>query len=125
MSQNSDTFNPFDPTGMLKEMRIAGLDAWSKSMLQLVNSEAYAQATATMLDAWLTTSVPFRRATESAMAHVLASLNLPSRADVTGLAERLANIEMRLDDLEAKLQTRPAEGSRPARKPGKAGEAQQ
>jgi hypothetical protein len=28
---------------------------------------------------------------------------MPTRADVTGLAERLTNIEMRLDDLDAKI----------------------
>jgi hypothetical protein len=39
---------------------------------------------------------------------------MPSRADVISLAERLTHIEMRLDDLEAKLE----ENSRPARKAG-------
>jgi hypothetical protein len=51
MSQTDNGFNPFDPTGLLKEMRSAGMDAWSKMMIQMVNSEAYAQATAQMLDA--------------------------------------------------------------------------
>jgi len=122
MSQKNDTFNPFDPTGVLKEMRTASLDAWSKTMLQVVNSEPYAQATATVLDAWLTSSVPFRRATEAAMAQVLACLNLPSRADVTSLAERLVNIEKRLDDLEAKLESKSMDGPRAPRKPAKAKE---
>ncbi len=54
MSQiQTGTFDPFDPTGMLKSMRASGMDAWSKKMFQLVNTEAYARATATMLDAWL------------------------------------------------------------------------
>ena len=35
------------------------------------------------------------------MTQTLANLNLPSRDDVTRLAERLTNIEMRLDDLDA------------------------
>src|SRR5262245_4020592 len=105
MSQKPETPHPFDPTGMLKSMRDAGMDAWSKMMIQLVNSEAYAQATGTMLDAWLTTSAPFRKAIESTMTQVLAQLNMPTRTDVIGLAERLTNIEMRLDDLEAKLDT--------------------
>jgi hypothetical protein len=109
MSQTNDTFNPFDPTGMLKTMRETGMDSWSKMMIQLVNTDAYAQANGTMLDAWLTNSAPFRKAVESAMAQVLAKLNMPTRADVIGLAERLTNIEMRLDDLEAKLEeVRPA-----------------
>jgi len=103
MSQTNDTYNPFDPTGMFKGMREANMDAWSKMMIQLVNSDPYAQATGTILDAWLTSSVPFRKALEMAMTQVLTNLQLPVRADVTSLAERLTNIEMRLDDLDAKL----------------------
>ena len=111
MSQNNETFNPFDPTGMLKNMRDASMDAWSKSMIQFVNTDAYAQATATMLETCLTNSVQFRKALEAAMTHVLTNLNMPTRADITGLAERLTNIELRLDDLEAKLE----KGRRPVR----------
>jgi hypothetical protein len=114
MSETNNGFNPFDPTGLLKEMRDAGMGAWSKMMIEMVNSEAYAQATARMLDAWLSSSTPYRKATETAMAQALANCNMPSRADIISLAERLTNIEMRLDDLEAKLE----EGLRPARKAG-------
>ena len=103
MSQNNETFNPFDPTGLLKTMRDSGMDAWSKAMIQFVNTEAYAQATGALLDAWLTTSAPFRKATEAAMTQALVNLNMPTRDDVTRLAERLTNIEKRLDDLDAKL----------------------
>jgi hypothetical protein len=112
MAQSNDSYNPFDPTGMFKSMRDAQMDAWSKMMIQLVNSDAYAQANAQMLDAWLTTSVPFRKAFEMSMTQALVSANMPTRADITRLAERLTNIEMRLDDLEAKLD----EGRRPARR---------
>jgi hypothetical protein len=103
MSQNNDTFNPFDPTGMLKGLRDANLDAWSKMMIDVVNTDAYAKATGTLLDAWLSNSAPFRKALEYALTQALTSLNLPTRADITGLAERLTNIELRLDDLDAKL----------------------
>jgi hypothetical protein len=103
MSDKAETFNPFDPTGMLKTMRDSSMDAWSKMMIQVVNTEAYAQGTATMLDAWLSSSAPFRKAIEMAMTQVLINLNMPTRADVISLADRLTNIEMRLDDLEAKL----------------------
>jgi hypothetical protein len=103
MSQNTATYNPFDPTGMLKTMRDSSMEAWSKAMIQLVHTDAYAQATAAMLDAWMSTSGPFRKALETTMTQVLTNANMPTRADVTGLAERLTNIEVRLDDLEAKL----------------------
>ena len=103
MSQTNDTFNPFDPTGMLKNIRDANLDAWSKMMIDLVNTDAYAKATGVLLDAWLSNSAPFRKALESTLTQVLTNLTMPTRADVTSLAERLTNIEMRLDDLDAKL----------------------
>ena len=52
-------------------------------MVQLVNTEAYARATAVMLDAWLATSGPFRKAIETAVTQVLTNLNMPTRDDVT------------------------------------------
>ena len=116
MSQKNDTSNPFDPTGMFKSMRDAGMDSWSKMMIQLVNTDAYAQASGAMMDAWLTTSTPFRKALETTMTQVLTQLNMPTRGDVTSLAERLTNIEMRLDDIEAKFD----EAQRAARKPAAA-----
>ncbi len=122
MSQQTDGFDPFDPTGMLKTMRDANLDAWAKMMVHLVNSEAYARANGTMLDAWLTSSGPFRKAIETAMAQNLAALNLPTRADFISLAERMTNVEMRLDDLDAKLDEAlrgarkgPARGTKPSK----------
>lgn len=108
MSEKNDPVNPFDPAGMFKSMRDANLESWSKMMIQLVNSDAYSKATATMLDTWLTASAPFRKALESAMTRVLTNLSMPTRGDVANLAERLANIEIRLDDLAAKLEERPA-----------------
>jgi hypothetical protein len=106
MSQTNDTFNPFDPTGLFKGLRDAGMDNWSKSMIQLVNSDAYAQATGAMLDAWLSSSSVFRKLIESIVTQALTSLNMPARTDITSLAERLTNIEKQLDDLDAKLEKR-------------------
>ena len=111
MSPKNDTFNPFDPTGVLKNLRDANLDAWSKMMIECVNTTAYAQATGTMLDGWLSTSAPFRKALEAALVQAVTNLQLPTRGDVISLAERLTNIEVRLDNLEAKLD----EGRRAAR----------
>jgi hypothetical protein len=103
MSQKSRDANPLDPTDMFRTMRDAGRDSWSKIMIQVVNSEAYAQASSAMLDTWMTSSAPFRKAVESTMTQVLTQLNMPTRSDITGLAERLTHIELRLDDLDAKL----------------------
>lgn len=103
MSQPNESFNPFDPMGLMKDMRNTNLDALAKMMSQMVHTDAYAEATGKMMDTWLTSSGPFRKAMENSMTQTLANLNMPSRDDVTRLAERLTNIEMRLDDLDAKL----------------------
>jgi hypothetical protein len=111
MNQKNDTYNPFDPTGVFKEMRDNNLDVWAKTMVEIVNTDAYAEATGAMLDAWLSRSGPLRRAIENSMNQTLTNLNLPTRDDVTRLAERLTNIEMRLDDLDARF----SEGERVSR----------
>jgi hypothetical protein len=107
MTQKEESFNPFDPTGMFKEMQTKGMDAWSKMMIEMVHTDAYAKATGMMLDSWASGSAMFRKTMETIMAEVLAKLNMPTRADIISLAERLGNIEMRLDDLEAKLDEKP------------------
>jgi hypothetical protein len=113
MSDSNGPADLFDPTGMLKRMRDTGLDQWSKVMTEFVHSDVYGQATAQMLDTWLSSSGPFRKSLEAAMAQSLANLSMPSRDDVLRVAEQLTHIEMRLDDMEAKLDqlTRPGQHS--------------
>jgi poly(hydroxyalkanoate) synthase III subunit E len=114
MSEQQEAPNPLDPFDTWTAMRDAGLKSWtamrdanlealSKMLIDLVNSEAYSQATSQWLDAYLTLSQPFQRVIETTMTQVLARLNMPVRTEVTSLAERLTNVEMRLDDLDAKL----------------------
>jgi len=109
-------------------MRDAYLESISKTMVEAVNSESYAQATGAMLDYALSASAPFREALERSMAQTLQQLSLPSRQDVAALAERFTNVEMRLDDLDAKIdqvlqgmaKTAPARNGRRQSKPRKA-----
>ena len=98
--ENSKPFDPFEP---FRGMRDAYLDAMSKTMIDAVNTEGYAQATGAMLDYCLTASSPFREALEKSMAQALQQLSLPSRQEVAVLAGRFTNVEMRLDDLDAKV----------------------
>lgn len=103
MTKDSEQGAGFDPFGAWTVARDTYMDSWSKSMIEFVNSEAYSKATTAMLDNYLSVSAPFRSALEKAMAQVLGQLNIPTRAEVTSIAERLTSIEMRLDDLDAKL----------------------
>ncbi len=99
----TDGMNLLDPLGFWKSVRDTNLDSWSKFMIEVVNSDAYAQATGTALAQALGASQPFRQALEKTMTQTLGMLNMPSREEVTTLAGRLVNVEMRLDDLDAKL----------------------
>lgn len=116
MSNDNGEFTPFDPMATMKNVRSASMDSWSKLMIQIVNSEAYAQATSVTLDAGLTSLTPFRKMIETTLTQVLTNLALPTRADVVRLAERLTNIEFRLDDLDALLEsTKEGTSKRPRR----------
>jgi len=92
-----------DPMEPWRGVRDIYMDAWGKTMVDMVNTDAYAQATGAMLDTYLTVSTPFREAVEKAMLKTLEQLAMPSRDDIVSIAQRMTNIEMRLDDLDAKL----------------------
>lgn len=106
---------PFDPMEPWRGMRDAYMDVWAKTMVDMVNSEAYAQASGQMLDTYLTVSAPFREAVEKAMLKTLEQLAMPTRNDVISIAERMTNIEMRLDDLDAKIDALLARSAQPAK----------
>jgi polyhydroxyalkanoic acid synthase PhaR subunit len=103
MSDATKDEKPRDPFEAWREVRDAGMNAWAKAMVETVNTEDYAKATGTLLDTCLSASAPFREALEKTMPQALQQLSMPSREDIVSLAERLTNIEMRLDDMDAKL----------------------
>ena len=94
---------PHDPFEAFRGMRDAYLGAMAKTMTEAVNTEGYAQATGAMLDTYLTVSAPAKEALDRSMLQALEQLSLPSRTDMLNLAERFTNIEMRIDDMDAKL----------------------
>lgn len=96
----SKTYDPFEP---FRTLRDAYLDAMSKTMVEAVNTEAYAQATGAMLEGYLSAIAPLREALDKSMLQALGQLELPSRQEVAALAERFTCLEMRLDDMDAKL----------------------
>jgi hypothetical protein len=103
MAAENESNKPADPFEPLRGMRDNYLDAMSKVMMNAVNSEEYAQATGAILNSALIASAPFREALDKAMAAALQQSSMPSRQELAALAGRFTNIEMRLDDMEAKL----------------------
>ena len=102
--QQSANGKDYDPMSAFREMRDQYLDAWGKAMVETVNTDSYARATGAMLDSYLTASTPFREALEKVMLQALQQMSMPSRADFCSLAERATHIEMKLDDMDARLE---------------------
>ena len=79
------------------------MEHWSKMMTEFVSTDAYAEANAEdaqrLAPQFLAVSQIDRDGGES----IASAMNMRLRDDYTGLAERLTNIEMRLDDVDAKL----------------------
>lgn len=102
MAENNSQ-QPMNPLESWIKLRDMMMESWSKAMADVVASDAYAQATGAMLDNYLSVSAPAHQAVERAMEPLLAQLNMPSRPEIISLAKRLTNIELRLDDFDAKL----------------------
>jgi len=115
MGETKESNKSFDPFEAWRGMHESNMDAWAKAMVEAVNSEAYAKATGAILDAYLAASGPLRETLEKTMTQALQQLSMPSREDFIGLAERLTNIEMRLDDMDAKLDRIELQVGKPSR----------
>lgn len=101
--QQAPNGKPFDPVESFREVRDNYLDSWAKVMIDVINTDAYAKATGNMLETCLSMSAPFRTAVEKAMLQTLQQLSMPSRNDFISLAQRVSNVEIKLDDVDAKL----------------------
>lgn len=77
--------------------------AWGKVLERAMGTEAFAQALGNYLEQWLALQGPARRATAEASEAALSALGVPSRAQVTGLARQLGDIEDRLESLEDRV----------------------
>jgi hypothetical protein len=103
----------------MRGVRDSTMEDVAKATLAWTSSDAYQAINAAISKPTLMAAAMFRRATESAMADVLANLNIPSRTEVLALSQRLTRIEMALDDVGAGMdQIRRASG-RPQRPPAR------
>src|SRR5215510_6632428 len=70
-----------------KQFLDQSIEAWSKALSQVMNTEGYAQAMGRSLEQWLTSYAPAKKAADQSIDGALQALNLPTRAQVTGLAK--------------------------------------
>ena len=103
MSDQNKDQPDFDPLAMWKEWQTASLNAWAKSMSETVASEDFAQSMGQSLNDYLETTMPVRQQVEKAIEQYLQQMNMPSRQEVVSIAERLTQLELRVDDMDAKM----------------------
>jgi hypothetical protein len=83
--------------------RDSAMEDLAKVTLAWTSSDSYQAINAAISKPTLLAAAIFRKAADSAMADLLARLNLPSREDVLALSQRLTRLEMALDDVGAGL----------------------
>jgi hypothetical protein len=85
----------------MRGVRDSAMEDLAKVTLVWTRSSTYQAINAAVSKPAMLAAAIFRKAAESAMADVLARLNMPSREDVLALSQRLTRIEMVLDDVGA------------------------
>ena len=76
------------------------IEAWSRALGQAMGTDAFAKNLGGYLDQWLASYGPAKKASEQAGEQMLQALGLPSRAQVTGVARQIVELEERLERLE-------------------------
>ena len=77
--------------------------AWAKVLEQAMSTETFAQAMGKQLEGFLNVASPAKKAAEQQVEVALASLGVPSRNQVVGLAGQIVKLEEKVDGLEDRL----------------------
>lgn len=93
--------SPLDPFAMWREM----LSQWEKGTNDFANRATESDAFAEGMHKLMGTSLSAKKFSDELSTRMLVALNLPSRADVEALGERLASIEDRLIEVTRALET--------------------
>ena len=105
-----------DVMSQWKQFLDQSIEAWSRALGQAMGTEAFAKNLGQYLDQWLAAYGPMKKASAQAGEQMLQNLGLPSRAQVTGVAKQIVELEERLERMEDRLSDvlRRLEGKSPA-----------
>jgi polyhydroxyalkanoate synthesis regulator phasin len=92
-----------DPFSQMVQFYDDWTKTWAGTASEMVSNKSFVDAMAQQLEGSLGAAQLMRRQMGEIMEQSLQQMSLPTRKDVLGLAGRLTNLEMRLDDMEAKL----------------------
>jgi polyhydroxyalkanoic acid synthase PhaR subunit len=103
MSEEKPDKPGFDPFAPWVQFVDRWMQSWSGVMSETVANERFAASMGEQLEGMLEATKLVRQQMKVSMEQYLQQMNLPTRDQVVSLAERLTHVEMRLDDLDAKL----------------------
>lgn len=87
----------------LKKMQGIWLDGWAKMLGEGVQTPEYGKMMGQWMETWLSTGGSARQQLEQITEQYLEQMSLPSRKELTSVAKRITHLEMKLDDLDAKM----------------------
>ena len=92
-----------DPFGNMMQFYDNWSKTWANSMSETVANPRFAETMSQQMAGSLEFWSVVRQQVGDAMEQYLQQLSLPTQQEVVSLAERMTTIEIRLDDVEAKL----------------------
>ncbi len=92
-----------DPFASMIQFYDTWSKSWTQAMSEAVSSKSVAEAMGKQMETSMETLALARKQVNEVMEQYLQQMSLPTRTEVVGLAERLTSVEMKLDDLDAKL----------------------
>lgn len=93
-----------DPFASMVQFYEAWSRSWAQAMTEAVSSKSVAESIGQQMESSMESLAMARKQINEIMERYLQEMSLPSRAEVISLAERMTGIEMKLDDIEAKLE---------------------
>lgn len=91
--------NPIDLEGMTRQWQELMMDGWSKMTKQMVGSDSFAAASNSYMD-W---ALSWQRQMRNNTGQFLESLEFPKRSDIARLSKQLSAVELRIADMEDRL----------------------
>ena len=92
-----------DPFSQMLQFYDDWTKTWSGAASEMVSNKSFADSMAQQVESSMSATQLMRRQMGELMEQSLQQMSLPTRKEFLSLAGRLTNIEMRLDDMEAKL----------------------
>lgn len=102
MPEDADSQRSTDPSTFFREWYNATSEAWSKAAEEAVGSEQFMELNKRFLESYATFSKAWRLANEE----YFRNLQLPTRSDITRVAELVVALEEKIDRIEDTLEDR-------------------